>query len=125
MIEEVANALKREKIQNAGILATSKTVESRLYQKYMEKQGIKYTVPSTYEQRMLSEAIVRAIRNNSKSDDKEIIKDIAHKMSVKGAKAIIFACTDIGLIINKKDLDIRILDSIEIITEKIIELMRH
>ncbi len=118
IIEEVSlNITKDYRI--VGILGTTKTKEDKLYDKFLAKVETIY--PNTEEQRELSDLILRIIRKQSRSKDKEYLKRLIENLKQKGAEKIIFACTDLSnLIKTHKD----VIDSTQVLVNSILKEMR-
>jgi len=99
LVEEVSKIAKN--YRKVGIIASSKTVEDRLY----ENKNFEVVYPEKQEQKMISEIMVRIIRKNSDKNDKKFITSMINNLKQKGAEKIIFACTDISnLRIKDKDI---------------------
>ena len=103
IIEETAKKIKEMNIKKVGILASTKTIKSRLHENELKKQNIELVLPEEKEQQFLSECIVRIVNSRSSEEDKTKLRKIIKKLEEKGVQGIILGCTDLPLIISKED----------------------
>ncbi len=111
IIEATANEVRKKRIKAVGILATTKTTKSGLYQKHLKKEGVTCIVPYEKEQEALSNCILSILKKGNEERTKNTLLRIAGKLVDRGAKTIILACTDLSLAI-RKDLP-NCIDSLE------------
>ena len=69
IVEETAKECKKMKIKRAGILGSTKTIQSGLYANELKKWNIELIIPDEVDQRFVSECIIRIINNKVKDDD--------------------------------------------------------
>lgn len=120
LTEETAKEIKLKKYRKIGILSTSKTKNSKLYNKLISKTKIIY--PNENEQKIISKIIIKIIAQKSSNKDKEYLKKIIMKMRNQGAEKILLACTDLANLIEK---DSHILDTQKILIKSIKNKMRN
>lgn len=122
ILDEMAHTLQSElpTVSNVGLLATSGTVASGIYQKCMEKIKINILLPDSYRQNVIM-ASIRSIKSNNrtKSIDKirEKLVDASEYLVSKGAQAIIIGCTEISLVLKEDHMDVPFLDSLKILAK--------
>ena len=90
-----------------GILATTGTVGTGLYQRALEVENLAWTLPSDTEQEALMEAIYgpQGIKAGTAADGpRAAIQGIGRKMADRGANAFVLGCTEIPLVIGPDDL---------------------
>ncbi|MEK6981774.1 MAG: amino acid racemase [Candidatus Micrarchaeota archaeon] len=114
IVEETIEELTKLGIKKVGLLATQTTLSKRIYQQALEKQGIEMILPEN--QKEVTE-VIRKILEGKKEETKEKLYNIINNLKRKGAGAVILACTDLPLIVDKKDFDIAILDTVEILAK--------
>lgn len=124
ILEEMVKEVKKRNISTVGILATSKTVESGLYQKALEKEGIGCVIPSKKSQKVLSECVLEILESKSDQKTKNKIKNIVQQLIEKGAEIIFLACTDLKLAIDKRSLPVKYIDSFDILSKATIKTMK-
>ena len=106
-----------------GLLGTKFTMEEDFYRKRLKlKHNIEVLVPADNERELIHEIIydelcVGIIRDSSRKKFKEIIRNL----SSRGAEGIILGCTEIPLLINEKDVDIPLFDTMTIHAKSAVE----
>ena len=90
-----------------GILATTGTVGTGLYQRALEVDDLAWMLPSDAEQEALMDAIYgpQGIKAGAAADGpRAAIQEIGSQMAVRGAEAFVLGCTEIPLVIGPNDL---------------------
>ena len=107
-------------IKRAGIIASTGTLESKLFHDAFKAKGIEISPPTDKEQDQVMEAIFgeKGIKagytTGSPRDD--IIR-IAHDLIQRGAEAIIAGCTEVPLVLNDRDIPVPRIEPLEIAAE--------
>jgi len=126
MIKEVAQAVKASlpERKKAGLIATTGTTTSGLYQKELQKLDIEVVVPDPLSQAKVMDAIlgIKAIRGKNRAR-KEILK-VANQLIEHGAQALIIGCTDVRLVIKARDFPVLMFDSTSILAEATIKFAK-
>ncbi len=120
IIDEVAKKVKENSITNVGLLSTSLTVKSLLYQKACARRKINVITPSINEQIIVEGVIKNVLAGKIKNDDKQKLVVVAKSLREKGAGGIILGCTELPLIFPKNK-DFITFDSIEILAKALLE----
>lgn len=120
MMEEVARYLKG-KVELVGILATSGTLKTGLYEKALSEAGIRSLVPSGEDQEKVMEAIY-SVKAGKLQHGRELILEQGRKLAHRGAQAVIAGCTEIPLILKQGDLDVEVVDATEILAKACVRL---
>lgn len=115
MMEEVARYLKG-KVDQVGILATSGTLRTGLYEKALSAVGIKPIVPGEDDQEKVMESIY-LVKAGNLERGREIILEQGRQLAARGAQAVIAGCTEIPLILKQGDLDVHVVDATEILAK--------
>lgn len=116
IIDETLLVIKRRKITEAGILATSATISKKLFSNKFRMNGIKQIIPREKDQSDLDKIIHRIVIGKQHPNDKVKVNQIIEKMVKQGVKNIILACTDLQLVIKEKP-RIEILDTMHILAQ--------
>ena len=90
-----------------GILATTGTVGTGLYQRALEAENLTWILPSDAEQGVLMDAIYgpQGIKAGAAADGpRATIQGIGRQMADRGAAAFVLGCTEIPLVIGPDDL---------------------
>lgn len=111
-----------QKVRKVGLLATTGTIHSKLYQEVLNETGIETVVPSN---KLQENMVMRAVRDikagrQKKSAMKRLIKTVV-KLQEQGAQLIISACTEVPLALNQKDVNLPLIDSTEILAKSAVK----
>ncbi|MBI2668064.1 aspartate/glutamate racemase family protein [Candidatus Woesearchaeota archaeon] len=117
LIEEVSKRINKD-YEKIGILSTTKTRNSRLYDNLLG--DIKIIYPNKEEQKEVSNIIIKIIRKKETIEDKEYFDNLTMKLKRQGAEIILLACTDLANLINNE----YTIDSTQILIDSIIKEMR-
>jgi aspartate racemase len=112
-------------IDRIGLLATSGTIQSGLFQKAFSPSGIEMILPTPKLQRKkVMEAIFgkNGIKNTGPSGkSKRLIFEASRELIRQGARAIIAGCTEIPLVLRDGDLPVPVIDPVAILARAVIE----
>ncbi len=101
MVDEVVDEIKRMKFSRVGILGSPVTIQSGLYQKKLEKIGIKSVLPTNRDINILGKLIVEILGGKTRGIT-EKLTSIADSLVRKGAEAVVLACTELPLVFPDK-----------------------
>ncbi len=121
--DAAADELEKSGVGCVGLLGTKYTMTKDFYQQRLIDRGIRVVVPDgedveTVNSVIFDELCVGEIREESREKYREIIG----KLREKGAEAILFGCTEIGLLIGQDDTDLPVFDTTVIHAKKAAEL---
>ena len=121
IVEELTLAIqKKPKISKVGLLATTGTVVGKVIQTVLEKNKIDLLLPSSGEQNNVMEAIYLIKSSISESDRakaKQLLITVAERLILSGSQGIIAGCTEIPLVINNKDVDVPLFNTLTILAK--------
>jgi len=106
MIEETASYIKTNfpHVDKVGLLATTGTIKTRLYQKHLEAKNISGAVPDgTHQEKYVMEAIYGKMGIKAgfvNRHPRQALLKAAKKLVKKGAQAIVMGCTEIPLVLD-------------------------
>ena len=125
MIREVAQAIKATlpNCSKVGLLATTGTVLTSLYQNECGKYGIEVLIPDDDRQKKVMDAILK-IKGGSKAAARAMIEEEANKLLESGSEALILGCTDIPLVITPDDFKVPIYDSTLVLAEATVKFAK-
>ena len=121
--DATAETLVQEGIKAVGLLGTAFTMEQDFYKgRLSDKYGLEVLVPNEEDRRIIHEVIYNElclgkIQTDSKAEYLRIIKSLANQ----GAEAVILGCTEISMLVNQADTNVRLLDTTTIHAEKAVE----
>ncbi len=99
IVEETVKFLKRENMNNVGIVSTSATIKNKLYENAFAENGIEYVVPNELQQAKMGKFILNLVVGQQKNRDREELINIINDFEDKGLDCVILACTDLQLLI--------------------------
>ncbi|MBN2336603.1 amino acid racemase [Candidatus Bathyarchaeota archaeon] len=111
-------------VGKAGLLATDGTLASRLYHMSYGDQGIDIVAPSDSSQRDVMKAIYSHIKLGDLETGGKLLHRAAHELMAVGAEAVICGCTEVSLVLHDGDLTVPVVDPMQALAEKAIELAR-
>lgn len=115
MIDEVVKKVKQSKIRKVGILGTSSTINSKLYQKALAEYKIESVIPNNKQQIMLDKIIRNVLAGEIKEKYKKQLIVIADSLKLQGVKGIVLGCTELPLIFPSEYLT-SVYNSVEILS---------
>ncbi|MDD2584936.1 MAG: amino acid racemase [Bacteroidales bacterium] len=110
-----------------GILATTGTIKTALYQNYLEKQNLEYIIPTEQEQEsIVMEAIYgkRGVKAGYHKEPAQLLKQAAILLIDRGAKFIIAGCTEVPLVLTHKMVSVPLVNSMEVVAKEAIRVAK-
>lgn len=120
-----ADALKEKNCKKSLLLGTKFTMSENFNKNILEKSGIKIVVPNhddmkTVDNIIFNELVHGKIIEKSKKQYIKIIEEICH--NDQEIDSIILGCTEIGLLITKNDINLKIFDTTSLHVKKALQL---
>ncbi len=97
MIETTAIYLKEHNIKTIGLLATSGSVKTLVYEKTLSKFGISTLYPDENGQQEVMDYIYKGIKAGNINQSTEDLKKICEELIYKGASNIVLGCTELSI----------------------------
>lgn len=100
MIEETVDAVAREhpRCKTVGLLATSGTVRTKLYENAFAKRGIRVVYPDeACQQNCVMSAVYSIKSGGDREKQARLLARAADEVAGKGAQVIVLGCTEIPL----------------------------
>jgi len=120
--DATAEQIKKKNINLVGLLGTKLTMQEDFYKGRLERRhNFKVLVPDTVDQEKVNNEINNIILGKKNPKAKQEIITIINKLFKKGAKAIILGCTELPLIVQQSDVEIRLFDTMKIHVEKAVD----
>jgi len=117
---EVSLEYVRKKIpglKSAGLLASTGTIRSGLFEKTFSRAGIKIIAPPEEEQNRVTEAVFgpRGIKAGFASGrPRRLLLGVARRLIDRGAQAVIAGCTEVPLALREGDFAVPLLEPLRI-----------
>lgn len=113
--EATADALKENGIEKVGLLGTKYTMTQEFYKSKLIEAGIEAVIPdeagvTVVNNIIYNELCLGIISEESRKKFVNIIK----QLEKAGAQGVILGCTEIGLLIHQKDVEIPVFDTTQI-----------
>jgi aspartate racemase len=121
--DATAEVLVNEGINTVGLLGTAFTMEQEFYKgRLVNNYGLQVLVPAEADRKIVHKVIYQElclgkIEAASKTEYLRIIDALA----TQGAEAVILGCTEIGMLVNQVDTNVKLLDTTAIHAEKAVE----
>ncbi|OZM56358.1 aspartate racemase [Lottiidibacillus patelloidae] len=108
------NALKEKGLKNVGLLGTKFTMEEDFFKDKFTSSGINVMVPNGENRSVVNDIIFQElcfgiIKDSSKEFLRRIIDDLKHN----GAEAVILGCTELAFIVQQKDVELLLIDTVK------------
>ena len=116
ILEETAKFLKKNRIDKVGVLATTTTINRKMYEKELKKNGIIQILPDNFEQAKIGKMISNIVMNRHANKDRTELMKVIGSFEKKKVKNVILACTDLQLLIPKHP-GINIYDTMKIFAD--------
>jgi len=120
IMKEVGKVLSG-KVHKVGLLASTGTVRTKLYDETLAEFGIETLVPREQEQKEVVDAIY-LIKAGKLERAREIALKYGEILASRGAEAVIAGCTEIPLVLKEGDLDVSVIDATKILAEACVRL---
>lgn len=110
-----ADELIKNKINKVGLLGTIYTMEQDFYKSVLVDRNIEVLIPNEDDRKFINRVIYNELCHGLfEKSAKERFLDIIKKLADQGAQGIILGCTEIGMLVDQADTDIRLFDTTEI-----------
>lgn len=116
IVKATISKAKQENMKKLLLLGIKFTMQSTFYQEHSKKFGIEVITPTDEEQDEINSIIFdELVIGFFKQESKQRLLQIINEYKVDG---VILGCTELPLILNQKDTDIKLLDTVELHTEE-------
>ncbi|MBO6128996.1 MAG: aspartate/glutamate racemase family protein [Pseudobutyrivibrio sp.] len=117
--EATADKLKEQGISTVGLLGTKYTMTEEFYKAKLIEAGINVLIPNDEDVQIINSIIYNELcLGNIRKESKDSYLTIIKKLEDAGAQGVILGCTEIGLLIQQKDIDLPVFDTTLIHAEK-------
>lgn len=113
--EATADELKYQNITKVALLGTKYTMTQDFYKEKLVHAGITVLIPDEKEIEIVNDVIYDELCLGIISEaSKDKYLSIIHGLAKQGAQGVILGCTEIGLLIQQKDLELPVFDTAQI-----------
>jgi aspartate racemase len=113
IVGETATAVRRDRptIRRLGLLATTGTVKTRLFETQCEPHGLSILTPDeAIQETAVMPAIYAVKHGDDLAEPRRLIREAAAHLIGRGAEAVIAGCTEVPLILQDGDLPVPVID---------------
>ncbi|MBA2174981.1 amino acid racemase [Halobacillus locisalis] len=111
------------KASKIGVLATTGTLESGLFEKYLDNMDVIYPTPFTQQEKVMK-AIYgeEGIKSgNTDGEPLHLLQEAAQELIENGAEVIISGCTEIGLVLKPYHVKTPLIDPMEVVAHAVVK----
>jgi aspartate racemase len=121
--DATAETLVNEGIKSVGLLGTAFTMEQEFYKgRLTNNYGIQVLVPDETDREIVHKTIYQELcLGKTESESKAEFLRIIDSLAAHGAEAVILGCTEIGMLVNQTDTNVKLFDTTAIHAQKAIE----
>ncbi len=111
--DATAQAIKAQNLTKVGLLGTRFTMEEDFYRGRLEKQhNLQVLVPDEAGRETVHRIIYdELVQGQIRDDSRQAYLDVIAKLAAQGAQGVILGCTEIGLLVKQKDLNLPVFDT--------------
>ena len=110
--DPTAEQIRKHGIQAVGLLGTRYTMEEEFYRQRIECAGLKVIVPERQERDEVHRIIYDELCHGViKEASRRRYQDIVRSLRARGAEGVILGCTEIGMLLESRDVDLPLFDT--------------
>ena len=110
--DATAKALIKDGIKKVGLLGTAFTMEQDFYKSRLQEHGLEVVIPDKKSRELVHSVIYNELcLGECKIESKEAYLKIIDSLAKEGAEGVILGCTEIGMLVNKSDTEIKLYDT--------------
>ena len=113
IVDPTGRALARHGVQRAGLLGTRYTMELPFWaERLRERHGVELVVPGEPERALVHRVIFEELcRGRIEPSSRASYVAVTERLRAAGAEAVIFGCTEIGLLLRPEDVALPAFDT--------------
>ena len=118
--DATAEVLKQDGIKRIGLLGTAFTMELDFYRNRISNQyGIEVVVPGLHDRQMVHDIIYQELcQGQIEPESRKVYLAIIDRLRQQNIEGVILGCTEIGMLLQPQDTDIKLYDSTAIHAEQ-------
>ena len=116
VIRQTAGLLRQAGICRVGLMATDGTVQSGIFQKELEREGLSVILPGEEDQKGVMTLIYDQVKAGLPAD-MALFGQIRDRLRGEGAQVVILGCTELSLLKKQVDLGEGILDVLDVLAK--------
>jgi aspartate racemase len=114
--DATAERIREVAIRSVGLLGTRYTMEESFYRgRLVQRHGLDVLVPGEAERKLVHRIIYEELcRGTAAPSSREEVRRIIAELVSAGAQGIILGCTELGLLIGERDVEVPVFDTTRI-----------
>lgn len=121
MVEETAQYLLKRNHQKVGIMATTGTIQTGLFQTALHTRELEAVIPSAEIQQHIMDLIYKNVKAGLPADMQSFRIAADHFFS-QGCDSVILGCTELSVIKRDEDIGPGFLDALEVLAARCVQL---
>lgn len=121
VIEETKNVITRNHHKKVGLISSKTTRDMRLYQDALENDNIECIQLWDQDQIKVNTTIERVMWGLQNQDDEQLIHELMKQFKQSGATACILGCTELPLVLTKKEPPLTQYNANNVIVEAVVK----
>lgn len=117
IVEECAKECQKRGFTTVGLLASTRTVQEKLFEKIFQQENIMIVCPDTEQQNQISAIISKTLNGTFESPDTASLLCAINSLQQQDCQAIILGCTNFSSLLEPKDSSIPLIDSQKVLQE--------
>lgn len=122
IVESTVEKIKELGLSKIGILSSRSTKDLALYKNAIENEEFVAFETNEEEQSDLDNVILKVMSGSQGEKEKSDMSKIIKRMNDLGAQCAILGCTELPLAFNQSDTDTKVLNTINILAEKSVDI---
>ena len=121
--DATAEVLLKKGIKTVGLLGTAFTMEQDFYKgRLSDNYGLNVLVPDEKDRQIVHTVIFQELcLGKINPDSKTAYLRIIEQLAEQGAEAVVLGCTEIGMLVNQSDTDVKLFDTTNIHAQKAVD----
>ena len=125
IIDVTTNSALEKGFKSVGLLATTGTVSTGLYQKKLEASGIQCITPPADKQYLIDDMIYQGVKANNENYDTHAVEELLAEMQSTGAEAFILGCTEVPVAVSMYKLHGEFIDATDELAKAAIKFAKE
>lgn len=123
IVEECAKECQRKGFTKVGLLASTRTVHEKLFEKVFLQKNMQVINPEAHLQPQISTIISKTLNGMFKSQDTAILIAALGSLQRQGCHAVILGCTNFSSLLDREKIAVPLIDSQKILQQATVEVL--
>lgn len=123
IVEECARECQRQGFTKVGLLASTRTIQEKLFEKIFQQQKITIICPDIEQQSQMSIIISKTLNGTFKSQEVAPLISAIDSLQQQDCQAIILGCTNFSSLLEPKDSSVPLIDCQQILQKAAVKVL--